>query len=324
MAGSGPFVIVTRRLPEPVEAALAARFEAELNRDDRAFGAEALAAAAGRCDVLVPTVTDRVDSAAIGAGGGRLRLIANFGAGTDHIDLDAARRAGVAVTNTPDVLTEDTADIAIALILATARRLSEGERLLRAGRWTGWAPTNLMGRGLAGKRLAIVGMGRIGRALAARARAFGLAIHYHSRRRLPQAAEATLDARWWRELDAMLGEADIVSVNCPYGPETHHLIDRRRLALIKPDAILVNTARAAIVDQEALIAALASGALAGAGLDVYPAEPQVDPRLLALPNAVLLPHLGSATIESRTAMGMKVLANIEAFAEGRDLPDRVA
>jgi glyoxylate reductase len=311
-------VIVTRRLPDAVEAKLAARFDAELNPDDAPFGRERLIEAAGRCDVLAPSVRDRIDAGILEAAGPRLRLIANFGAGTDHIDLEAARARAIAVTNTPGVLTEDTADLAMALILMALRGLGEGERNLRGGRWRGWGPVDQLGRGLAGKALGIVGMGRIGTALARRARAFGMEIHYHNRR----PAEDS-DAIYWPDLDSMLARADVISLNAPYGRETHHLIDRRRLALIRPDAWLINAARGGLVDEEALIEALGAGRIAGAGLDVYPEEPKVDPRLLGLPNLVLLPHLGSATIESRTAMGVKMLANIAAFTEGRELPDRV-
>lgn len=312
-------VVVTRRLPGSVEAKLAGRFDAELNPADDPFDRHRLLGAMRRCDVLAPNVRDRIDSALIAQAGERLRLIANFGAGTDNIDLPAARARGIAVTNTPDVLTEDTADLVMALILTGPRRLGEGERNLRAGRWRGWAPTDQLGRSLTGKALGIVGLGRIGAAIARRARAFGMAVHYHNRRPV----EAP-DARHWPDLDAMLPEMDVVSLNAPYRPETHHLIDRRRLALMRADAWLINAARGGLVDEDALIEALAAGRIGGAGLDVYPNEPEVDPRLLELPNLVLLPHLGSATLESRTAMGEKVLANIIAFAEGRELPDRVA
>jgi glyoxylate reductase len=311
-------VIVTRRLPATVEAALAARFDAELNAEDAPFDRDRLGAAMQSCDVLAPSVRDRIDAELIAGAAGRLRLIANFGAGTDNIDLAAARARGIAITNTPGVLTEDTADLVMALILMTLRRLGEGEAGLRAGRWRGWGPTDRLGHSLAGKALGIIGMGRIGTALARRARAFGMSLHYHNRRRA-----AGADARYWPDLDAMLGAVDVVSLNAPYGPETRHLIDGRRLALMRPGAWLINAARGDLVDEEALIGALASGRIAGAGLDVYPDEPRVDPRLVALPNVVLLPHLGSATLESRTAMGEKMLANIAAFAEGRALPDRV-
>ena len=312
-------VIVTRRLPATVEAKLAAAFDAELNGSDAPFDRDRLREAMARCDVLAPTVTDRIDAELIEGAGERLGLIANFGAGTDNIDLTAARARGIAVSNTPDVLTEDTADLVIALILMGPRRLGEGERVLRSGRWRGWSPTDQLGRSLAGKALGIVGMGRIGAAVARRAAAFGMALHYHNRRPV-----AGADARYWPDLDSMLGAMDVVSLNAPYGPETHHLIDRRRLGLMRRDSWLINAARGGLVDQEALIEALAAGGIAGAGLDVYPDEPTIDPRLLTLPNLVLLPHLGSATLESRTAMGEKVLANSAAFADGRELPDRVA
>ena len=312
-------LVVTRRLPDSVEAKLAERFDAELNPADRSFDRAALQEAMGRCDVLAPSVRDRIDAELIAEAGERLRLIANFGAGTDNIDLEAARARGIAVTNTPDVLTEDTADLVMALILIGPRRLGEGERNLRAGRWRGWGPTDQLGRSLTGKALGIVGLGRIGRAVARRAAAFGMAVHYHNRR--PVAGE---EARYRPDLDSMLAEMDVVSLNVPYGPATRHLINRRRLGLMKRDSWLINAARGGLVDEEALIEALAAGRIAGAGLDVYPDEPDVDPRLLGLPNVVLLPHLGSATVESRTAMGEKMLANIVAFAQGRELPDRVA
>jgi glyoxylate reductase len=312
-------IIVTRRLPDSVEARLAERFEAELNPGDEPFDRSRLRDSMRRCDVLAPSVRDRIDAGLIADAGERLRLIANFGAGTDNINLGAARARGIAVTNTPDVLTEDTADLVMALILIGLRRLGEGERNLRAGKWLGWGPTDQLGASLTGKALGIVGMGRIGRALARRARAFGMAVHYHNRH--PVAGE---EAHYWPDLDAMLPGMDVVSLNAPYRTETHHLIDRRRLTLMKGDAWLINAARGGLVDEDALIEALAERRIAGAGLDVYPNEPEVDPRLLELPNVVLLPHLGSATLESRTAMGEKVLANIVAFAEGRELPDRVA
>ncbi|MFL6862086.1 MAG: 2-hydroxyacid dehydrogenase [Allosphingosinicella sp.] len=311
-------VIVTRPLPAAVEARLEASFDAELNGDGRSFDRDALADAMGRCDALASNVGDRIDASLIAGAGERLRLIANFGVGTDNIDLEAARARGIAVTNTPGVLTEDTADIAMALTLMTLRRLGEGERMLRGGGWHGWKPTDFLGRALAGKTLGIVGMGRIGQALARRAAAFGMAVAYHNRR--PVGGHP---ARYEPDLGALLAKADVVSINAPYGPETHHLIDARRLARMTSGAVLVNTARGAIVDQEALIAALESGGIAGAGLDVYPEEPHVDPRLVALEKVVLLPHMGSATVETRTAMGMKVVDNLLAFREGRPLPDRI-
>jgi glyoxylate reductase len=320
---SRPIVIVTRRLPDAVEAEVMRLFDARLRADDRPMDRAALEAAVAECDVLVPTVTDRIDAALIAAAGPRLRLIANFGAGTDHIDLAAARTRGIQVSNTPDVLTEDTADIFLALILSAARGLGEGERILRSGGWTGWSPTNLLGRSITGKGLGIVGMGRIGRALARRARACGMRIHYHNRHRLDPSAEAETDATWWPDLDPLLAAADVVALCCPYTAHTHHLIDARRLALMKRRAFLINAARGAIVDEEALVAALESKVIAGAGLDVYPREPEVDARLVALPNITLLPHLGSATVESRTAMGKKVIANILAWSRAEPLPDGV-
>jgi glyoxylate reductase len=314
---------VTRRLPASVEARMAELFEAEFNADDHAFTEAELIAASARADVLVPTVTDAIDAAVIEGAGERLQLIANFGVGTDHIDLKAARARDIVVTNTPGVLTEDTADLVMALILAVPRRLAEGEKLLRAGEWRGWSPTGLMGHSVTGKALAIFGMGRIGRAVAKRARACGLSIHYHNRERLPERVERELGAVFWPDLDAMLAAADVLTVNAPHTAETHHVIDARRLSLMKRDAYLINAARGAIVDQEALIEALEAGVISGAGLDVFPHEPEVDPRLLRLPNLVLLPHMGSATFEGRTAMGEKVIANIRAWADGHRPPDQV-
>jgi glyoxylate reductase len=316
-------VLVRRRLPESVEGRLSALFDATLNSDDGPIGRDALEAALRACDVLVPSVAEPVDGALIAAAGPQLGLIANFGVGVDNIDLAAARARGIAVTNTPGVLTEDTADVALALMLMAARRLGAAERALRRGEWRGWGPTDQLGTSLTGKRLAIVGMGRIGQALARRAAALGMRIDYHNRRRLDAAAERAVGARYRADLDAMLRDADMVSLHVPYTPETHRLIDRRRLRLLRREAFLINTARGAIVDEEALIEALQAGAIAGAGLDVYASEPHVDPRLVALENVVLLPHVGSATVETRTAMGMKVVENILAFAEGRALPDRV-
>ena len=298
-------------------------FDVRLNRDDHAFSRDGLAAALRECDVFVPTVTDRVDGDLIRGAGERLQLIANFGAGTDHLDLAAAREKGIIVSNTPGVLTEDTADLVMALILAVPRRLAEGEKLLRAGQWTGWSPTGLQGHSVTGKKLGIYGMGRIGRAVAVRARACGLSIHYHNRRRLPEGVEQELGACYWHDLDEMLAEIDILTINSPHTPQTHHAIDAGRLSLMKRDAYLVNAARGGIVDQEALIEALAGGVISGAGLDVYPEEPEIDARLLGLSNVVLLPHMGSATFEGRVAMGNKVIANIRAWADGHRPPDQV-
>ena len=302
---------------------MAELFDAEFNADDHPFTAAELIAASARADVLVPTVTDAIDAAVIEGAGERLQLIANFGVGTDHIDLKAARARDIVVTNTPGVLTEDTADLVMALILAVPRRLAEGEKLLRAGEWHGWSPTGLMGHSVTGKALAILGMGRIGRAVAKRARACGLSIHYHNRERLPERVERELGALHWPDLDAMLAAADVLTVNAPHTAETHHVIDARRLSLMKRDAYLINAARGAIVDQDALIEALETGVISGAGLDVFPREPEVDPRLLRLSNVVLLPHMGSATFEGRTAMGEKVIANIRAWADGHRPPDQV-
>ena len=323
MPGKTPLVVVTRKLPDRIETRLRELFDARLNREDRPFGERELLEAVARADVLVPTVTDRVSAAVIEAAGPRLRLIASFGNGVDHIDLDAARRRGILVTNTPGVLTEDTADMTMALILAVMRRLVEGARLVRAGEWEGWSPTSMLGHRPGGKRLAILGMGRIGSALARRARGFGMSIHYHNRRRLPPEVEAELGATWWEGLDQMLGQADVLSINCPHTPATFHLLSARRLALLRPHAVLVNTARGEVVDEAALLRALERRELAGAGLDVYAREPEVDRRLLALESVVCLPHMGSATLEGRIAMGERVLINIRAFADGHAPPDRV-
>jgi glyoxylate reductase len=275
------------------------------------------------CDVLVPTVTDRIDADLIDQAGDRLKLIANFGAGVDHIDLAAARARDIIVTNTPGVLTQDTADMTMALILSVPRRMAEGDTLMRSGAWRGWSPGGMLGHRIGGKALGIVGMGRIGQAVAARARAFGLTIHYHNRHRLPEVLEAQLGATFHADLDAMLRIADIVSINAPHTPQTEHLIDARRLALLRPHVYLINTSRGEIVDEAALIDALEQGRIAGAGLDVYEREPVVDPRLLALSNVVLLPHMGSATVEGRAATGDKVIANIRVWADGHRPPDQV-
>jgi glyoxylate reductase len=276
-----------------------------------------------QADVLVPTVTDRIDAEVLAAAGAALKLIASFGTGIDHVDLAAAQQRGILVTNTPGVLTEDTADMTMALILAVSRRLAEGERLIRGGGWTGWGPTSMLGQRIWGKRLGIVGMGRIGMALARRAQGFGLGVHYHTRRPVPEDVESALDATYWESLDQMLAHMDIVSVNCPHTPATYHLLSARRLKLLQPHAILVNTARGEIVDEEELTRLLETRAIAGAGLDVFEHEPAVDPRLRALDNVVLLPHMGSATIEGRIAMGEKVIINIKTFADGHRPPDRV-
>jgi glyoxylate reductase len=274
-------------------------------------------------DVLVPTVTDRIDGKILAAAGDRLRLIASFGTGVDHIDLAAARACGITVTNTPGVLTEDTADMTMALILAVPRRLVAGERLMRTGQWRGWSPTSMLGNRIHGKRLGIIGMGRIGQAVARRARGFGLSIHYHNRRPVHAETEAELEATFWDNLDQMLSRMDIISINCPHTPATYHLISPRRLALIQPHAFIVNTSRGEVIDENALVRVLQNREIAGAGLDVFEHEPQVNPKLLGLDNVVLMPHMGSATIEGRIDMGQKVIINIRTFGDNHTPPDRV-
>jgi len=318
-----PLVIVTRKLPDVTETRLMELFDTRLNLDDEPMSEAALKAAVATAVVLVPTVTDRIDKAVIDAAGAQFKLIASFGTGVDHIDLDAAKARGIAVTNTPGVLTEDTADMTMGLILAVARRIGEGERLVRSGRWTGWSPTSMLGLRLAGKRLGIIGMGRIGTAVARRARAFGMSVHYHNRRRVDAAVEVELEASYWESLDQMLGHMDVLSINCPHTPATYHLLSARRLRRLKPHAIVVNTARGEVIDEPALIRALYAREIAGAGLDVYAHEPQVDQKLAELDNVVLLPHMGSATLEGRIAMGERVLINIRTFADGHSPPDRV-
>ena len=317
------FVIVTQKLPDPIETRMMELFACRLNLSDKAFDKSELRAAVGQADVLVPTVTDRIDAEVLAAAGPALKLIASFGTGVDHVDLAAAQQRGIIVTNTPGVLTEDTADMTMALILAVSRRLAEGERLIRSGGWTGWSPTSMLGHRIWGKRLGIVGMGRIGMALARRATGFGLSIHYHNRRPVPEDVENALEATYWESLDQMLAHMDIISVNCPHTPATFHLLSARRLRLLQPHAIIVNTARGEIVDEEELVRLLEIRAIGGAGLDVFEHEPAVDPRLLALDNVVLLPHMGSATIEGRIGMGERVIINIKTFADGHRPPDRV-
>lgn len=298
-------------------------FDVVLNEADTPMSRDALVAAMQDCDVLVPTVTDKIDAAMIAAAGDRLGLIASFGAGTEHIDLAAAADRRIIVTNTPGVFTDDTADLTLAMIIGVPRRVREGTALVRRGEWTGWAPSGLLGRKLAGKVLGIIGMGRIGQAVAHRARAFGLEIAYYNRKPLPEALERMLGARYVGEVDALVAEADILTLHCPLSDETRGLIDARRLGLMKPGASIINTARGELIDNEALIAALQSGHLAGAGLDVYPEEPKVDPRLIAHPNVMTLPHIGSATAEGREDSGHKVIANIRMWADGHRPPDQV-
>jgi glyoxylate reductase len=316
-------VIVTRRLPDPVETRLRELFDAELNETDAPFSAEDLAGAIARADVLVPTVTDRIDSRVLSRAGEQLRLIAQFGAGVDNIDVQTAVQRGITVTNTPGVLTEDTADMTMALILAVPRRIVEGVKVVENDDFVGWSPTWMLGRRIWGKRLGIIGMGRIGQAVARRARAFGLQIHYHNRRRVSAHVENELEATYWESLDQMLARMDIVSVNCPHTPATYHLLSARRLALLKPHAFIVNTARGEVIDESALARMLEKKELAGAGLDVFEHEPAINPKLKKLPNVVLLPHMGSATLEGRIDMGEKVIINIKTFADGHKPPDRV-
>jgi len=322
-----PRVFVTRKLPDPVETRMRELFETELNVDDRPMRQPELVAVMKSCEVLVPTVTDRLDAAVIDQAGEQLKLIANFGNGVDNIDVEAAARRGITVTNTPNVLSEDTADMTMALILAVPRRLTEGARVLtEGGDWRGWSPTWMLGRRIWGKRLGIVGMGRIGAAVARRAKAFGLSIHYHNRHRVSAAIEEELEATYWDSLDQMLARMDIISVNCPSTPATYHLLSARRLALMKPGSTIVNTARGGIIDEKALVKCLQDGTISGAGLDVFEHEPSVDPKLVRLAaegRVVLLPHMGSATIEGRIDMGEKVIVNIRTFFDGHRPPDRV-
>lgn len=316
-------VVVTRHLMPSVEARMGELFDAVLNETDQPLSRDALVAAMREADVLVPTVTDRIDAGMIAEAGNRLGLIANFGAGTEHLDLRAARERRIIVTNTPGVFTDDTADLAMMLILSVPRRLGEGSRLVREGKWTGWAPLAMLGHRIAGKRLGIVGMGRIGQAVAHRAKAFGMEVVYHNRHRLPASLENMLGASYEADLDRLIVDADVLTLHCPAAAGTHHILNARRIATMKPTAFVVNTARGDLIDEEALIAALEAGKLGGAGLDVYAREPHVDPRLLALPNVITLPHLGSATQEGREHAGEKVIANIRFWADGHRPPDQV-
>jgi len=322
-----PLVVVTRRLPERVETRMRELFDARLNVDDRAMSQAELVAAVKSADVLVPTITDRIDTAVLSQAGENLRLIANFGNGVDHIDVATALTRGITVTNTPGVLTEDVADMTMALILAVPRRLAEGANVLTGDQeWGGWSPTWMLGRRMGGKRLGIIGMGRIGAAVAKRARAFGLQIHYHNRRRVAPEIEEALEATYWESLDQMLARMDIVSVNCPHTPATYHLLSARRLKLLKPEAYVVNTARGEVIDENALARMVEAGELGGAGLDVFEHEPAVSPKLVKLARqnkVVLLPHMASSTIEGRVDMGEKVIVNIKTFMDGHRPPDRV-
>jgi glyoxylate reductase len=315
-------VVVTRRLPAPVETRLKELFDVDLRDPDVAMTRDELAAALQRCDVLVPVLTDRIDAGLIGQAGPRLKMIANYGAGVDHIDIATARSRGILVTNTPGVTAEDAADMTLALILAVMRRIPEGLAQMQSGAWPGWSPMALLGGRLAGRRLGIIGMGRIGQAVARRARVFGMQVHYHNRRRLRPEVEAEVEAVWWESLDQMVSRMDILSVNCPHTPSTYHLMNARRLKLMKPTAVIVNTSRGEVIDGNALTRALQAGELGGAGLDVYE-NGAANPRLRALPNAVLLPHMASATLEGRIEMGEKVIINIKTFADGHRPPDQV-
>ncbi len=322
-----PLVVITRKLPDPVETRMRELFDARLNVDDQPMTQPQLVAAMREADVLVPTVTDRIDEAVIAQAGPNLKLIASFGNGIDNIDIEAAGARGITVTNTPNVLTEDTADLTMALILAGPRRLTEGAEFLRSGqKWAGWSPTWMLGRRIWGKRLGIVGMGRIGTAVARRAKAFGLSIHYHNRKKAAPQIEDELEATYWESLDQMLARMDFISVNCPSTPATYHLLSARRLALMQPTAYLVNAARGGVIDEEALIRLLQDDRIAGAGLDVFENEPKVNPKLVKLAQknkVVLLPHISSATIEGRIEMGEKVIVNIRTFIDGHRPPDRV-
>ena len=325
MSRRKPLVIVTRKLPDIVETRMRELFDARLNETDEPFSRERLAEAMAEADVLVPTVTDTIDAALLAGTGERLKLIANYGTGVDNIDVTAAVKRGITVTNTPGVLTEDTADMTMALILAVSRRLIEGVEVLKRENetWPGWSPTWMLGHRIWGKRLGIVGMGRIGQAVARRARAVGMQVHYHNRKRVHPDIEDELEATYWESLDQMLARMDVISVNCPHTPATYHLLSARRLKLLQPHAIIVNTARGEIIDENAMVKMLLAGESGGVGLDVFEHEPAVNPKLLECPNAVLLPHMGSATIEGRIEMGEKVIINIRTFIDGHNPPDRV-
>jgi len=323
MPKSKPSVIVTRRLPDVIETRMRELFDARLSVDDHPMTQAELVDAVKSYEVLVPTVTDTIDAAVISQAGPQLRLIANYGNGVDNIDVQTALNRGITVTNTPGVLTEDTADMTMALILAVPRRMAEGIAVMQSGEWGGWSPTWMLGHRINGKRLGIIGMGRIGQAVARRAKAFGMSIHYHNRRRLAASVEEHLDATWWESLDQMLARMDVVSIHCPHTPATYHLLSARRLKLLRPDAYVVNTARGEVIDENALARMLDAGELAGAGLDVFEHEPAVNPKLARSSRVVLLPHLGSATLEGRIDMGERVIINIKTYQDGHRPPDRV-
>ncbi len=323
MPKSKPSVIVTRKLPDVIETRMCELFDTRLNSDDHAMTQAELVEAVKSCEVLVPTVTDNIDAGVISQAGPQLRLIANYGNGVDNIDVQTALNRGITVTNTPGVLTEDTADMAMALILAVPRRMAEGIQVMKESEWAGWSPTWMLGHRIWGKRLGIIGMGRIGQAVARRAKAFGMSIHYHNRRRLPTSVEEGLEATYWESLDQMLARMDVVSIHCPHTPGTYHLLSARRLKLLRSEAFVVNTARGEVIDENALARMLEAGELAGAGLDVFEHEPAVNPKLARSSRVVLLPHMGSATIEGRVEMGEKVIINIRTFLDNHKPPDRV-
>jgi glyoxylate reductase len=323
MSGNRTKVVLTRRLPEPVETRLKELFDVTLRDHDTPMSRAELVDAVKTCDVLVPTITDKIDAGLLGQAGENLKLIANFGAGIDHIDVETARQRGILVSNTPDVVTEDTADMAMALLMAVVRKIPQGLQAMQSGEWTGWSPTAYLGGRLGGRRLGILGMGRIGQAVARRASAFGMQIHYHNRRRLRPEIEDTLGATYWDSLDQMVARMDILTINCPHTPSTFHLMNARRLRLLKPSAVIVNTSRGEVIDENALTRMLRANELAGAGLDVYEHGTDINPRLRELENVVLLPHMGSATLEGRIEMGEKVIINIKTYADGHRPPDMV-
>ncbi|MDZ4309537.1 MAG: D-glycerate dehydrogenase [Cypionkella sp.] len=316
-------VVVTRRLPQAVETRMKELFDVELRDPDVAMSREDLASAMRRCDVLVPTITDQIDAGLIAQAGDKLKLIANYGSGVDHIDVATARQRGILVSNTPGTVTDDTADMTLALMLSVTRRIPQGLAVMQAGAWQGWSPMANLGGRIGGRRLGILGMGRIGQAVARRARAFGMQVHYHNRKRVRPEIEADLEATYWESLDQMIARMDIISVNCPHTPSTFHLLNARRLKLLKPTAVIINTSRGEVIDENALARGLKAGEIGGAGLDVYEHGTEINPTLRDLPNVVLLPHMGSATIEGRIEMGEKVIINIKTFADGHRPPDQV-
>lgn len=316
-------VVVTRRLPQVVETRMKELFDVELRDPDISMSREDLAAAMRRCDVLVPTITDQIDASLIAQAGDKLKLIANYGSGVDHVDVATARQRGILVSNTPGTVTDDTADMTLALMLSVTRRIPEGLTEMQAGKWQGWSPMAHLGGRIGGRRLGILGMGRIGQAVARRARAFGMQVHYHNRKRVRPEVEAELEATYWESLDQMIARMDIISVNCPHTPSTFHLLNARRLKLLKPTAVIINTSRGEVIDENALARGLKAGEIGGAGLDVYEHGTEINPTLRDLPNVVLLPHMGSATVEGRIEMGEKVIINIKTFADGHRPPDQV-